>query len=332
MVFSISDECNKVLGGPHAHLENMGLVESTTDAVEDVPISFIPASSQDNVPIHADINQDNAPPSQDNAQRTKKSVLYGRRLKASLARFSDNLEDRKSEKMKSVVSIQPKDKNRVNQSSESSSGYSSAHVLSTASMNGSCCFCIEEDEVAKEICLEKASLVDVSSAKLNYERQLGERVFLGNIHSEEKPSLFLLENSNPIQASSEAVRSALNATTMKALGPSSQVDCPLVSWDDIVAKILVSPGDRVERAHEVLGFSFSASKGILEAERPILRDGNLTNFVNRELECFTLPLPELQQIPKSGRFKRETVSTFGSAHIWIVSRDALCFGPYGSCH
>ncbi|KAK8609487.1 hypothetical protein V6N13_061935 [Hibiscus sabdariffa] len=145
----------------------------------------------------------------------------------------------------SVVSIQPKDKNRVNQSSESSSGYSSAHVLSTASMNGSCCFCIEEDEVAKEICLEKASLVDVSSAKLNYERQLGERVFLGNIHSEEKPSLFLLENSNPIQASSEAVRSALNATTMKALGPSSQVDCPLVSWDDIVAKILVSPGDRV---------------------------------------------------------------------------------------
>ncbi|KAK8509428.1 hypothetical protein V6N12_001437 [Hibiscus sabdariffa] len=88
----------------------------------------------------------------------------------------------------------------------------------------------------------------------------------------------------------------------------------------------------IERAHEVLGFSFSASKGILEAERPILRDGNLTNFVNRELECFTLPLPELQQIPKSGRFKRETVSTFGSAHIWIVSRDALCFGPYGSCH
>ncbi|KAK8609490.1 hypothetical protein V6N13_061938 [Hibiscus sabdariffa] len=175
----------------------------------------------------------------------------------------------------SVVSIQSKDKNRVNQSSESSSGYSSAHVLSTALMNGSHSFCIEEDEVAKAICLEKASLVDVSLAKLNSE--------------------------------SEAVHSALNATTMKALGPSSQVDRPLVSWADIVAKILVIQGDKVgeeltqlhnrnieldpildrescdtpiriftsdeERAHEVLG-------GILEVERPILRDGNLTNFVN----------------------------------------------------
>ncbi|KAK8986987.1 hypothetical protein V6N11_055304 [Hibiscus sabdariffa] len=159
-----------------------GVVESTTDAVEEVPISFIPTSSQDNVPIHPDINQDNAPPSQDNAQRTKKR-----------------------------------------------------------------------------------------------------------------------------RASSEAVHSALNATTMKALGPSSQVDRPLVSWADIVAKILVIQGDKVgeeltqlhnrnieldpildrescdtpiriftsdeERAHEVLG-------GILEVERPILRDGNLTNFVN----------------------------------------------------
>ncbi|KAK8994474.1 hypothetical protein V6N11_045562 [Hibiscus sabdariffa] len=50
----------------------MGVAKATTSAIEAVPISFIPASSQDNVPIHPNLNQDNALPSQDNAQRTRK--------------------------------------------------------------------------------------------------------------------------------------------------------------------------------------------------------------------------------------------------------------------
>ncbi|KAK8994214.1 hypothetical protein V6N11_045315 [Hibiscus sabdariffa] len=49
-----------------------GVAKATTSAIEAVPISFIPASSQDNVPIHPNLNQDNALPSQDNAQRTRK--------------------------------------------------------------------------------------------------------------------------------------------------------------------------------------------------------------------------------------------------------------------
>ncbi|KAK8994476.1 hypothetical protein V6N11_045564 [Hibiscus sabdariffa] len=48
------------------------MAKATTSAIEAVPISFIPASCQDNVPIHPNLNQDNALPSQDNAQRTRK--------------------------------------------------------------------------------------------------------------------------------------------------------------------------------------------------------------------------------------------------------------------
>ncbi|KAK8501580.1 hypothetical protein V6N11_057252 [Hibiscus sabdariffa] len=53
-------------------LKLTGLDETTTGAIEVVPISFIPASSQDNVPNHPVLNQDNAPPNQDNTQRTRK--------------------------------------------------------------------------------------------------------------------------------------------------------------------------------------------------------------------------------------------------------------------
>ncbi|KAK8994184.1 hypothetical protein V6N11_045293 [Hibiscus sabdariffa] len=49
-----------------------GVAEATSCAIEAVPISFILASTQDNVPIYPGLNQDNAPPSQDNAQRTRK--------------------------------------------------------------------------------------------------------------------------------------------------------------------------------------------------------------------------------------------------------------------
>ncbi|KAK8994481.1 hypothetical protein V6N11_045569 [Hibiscus sabdariffa] len=49
-----------------------GVAKATTSAIEAVPISFIHASSHDNVPIHPNLNQDNALPSQGNAQRTRK--------------------------------------------------------------------------------------------------------------------------------------------------------------------------------------------------------------------------------------------------------------------
>ncbi|KAK8506818.1 hypothetical protein V6N12_000389 [Hibiscus sabdariffa] len=53
-------------------LKLAGVTEATTGAIEAVPISFIPDSSQNNVPNHPGLNQDNAPPNQDNAQRTRK--------------------------------------------------------------------------------------------------------------------------------------------------------------------------------------------------------------------------------------------------------------------
>ncbi|KAK8994480.1 hypothetical protein V6N11_045568 [Hibiscus sabdariffa] len=55
------------------------VAEATSCAIEAVPISFILASTQDNVPIYPDLNQDKAPPSQDNAQRTRR-----RRSRSSL--------------------------------------------------------------------------------------------------------------------------------------------------------------------------------------------------------------------------------------------------------
>ncbi|KAK8515233.1 hypothetical protein V6N12_075280 [Hibiscus sabdariffa] len=64
-----------------------GVVEATSCAIEEVPISFILASTQDNVPIYPDLNQDNAPPSQDNAQWTRR-----RRSRSSLLdEFLENL-------------------------------------------------------------------------------------------------------------------------------------------------------------------------------------------------------------------------------------------------
>ncbi|KAK8545872.1 hypothetical protein V6N12_026688 [Hibiscus sabdariffa] len=53
-------------------LKLAGVAEATTGAIEAVPISFIPASNQDNVPNHPGLNHDNAPPNQDNIQRTRK--------------------------------------------------------------------------------------------------------------------------------------------------------------------------------------------------------------------------------------------------------------------
>ncbi|KAK8501583.1 hypothetical protein V6N12_057914 [Hibiscus sabdariffa] len=53
-------------------LKLTGLDEATTGAIEVVPISFILAPSQDNVPNHPVLNQDNASPNQDNTQRTRK--------------------------------------------------------------------------------------------------------------------------------------------------------------------------------------------------------------------------------------------------------------------
>ncbi|KAK9016203.1 hypothetical protein V6N11_007283 [Hibiscus sabdariffa] len=57
-------------------------------------------------------------------------------------------------------------------------------------------------------------------------------------------------------------------------------------------------------AREEAGLSLSATKGIIEVERPILSDGILPNIINHELKCFTLTLSEFHQNPKSERIKR----------------------------
>ncbi|KAL4364313.1 hypothetical protein GQ457_04G009840 [Hibiscus cannabinus] len=228
----------------------------------------------------------------------------------------------------SDVPLQSKAKKSVEYSLGSSSNPSSVPDHSTAQTNGSRFNCIEEDEVAKAIWL-----VNEFSSEINAMTSLEEKVFLGNLQFEELSPLNNLKTSIPNQISSEAVPSISNVNSVEAFGPSTQLDHQVVRWVDVVTKNLVSQGVRVGEdltqlhnrnlvldpctgqegceapfrrnpTDEEVGLSLSATKWIIEVERPILSDGILPNIINRELECFTLSLPEYHQNPKSERIKR----------------------------
>ncbi|KAL4387838.1 hypothetical protein GQ457_09G008020 [Hibiscus cannabinus] len=158
----------------------------------------------------------------------------------------------------SDVPLQSKAKKSVEYSLGSSSDPSSVPDHSTAQTNGIRFNCIEEDEVAKAICL-----VNEFSSEINAMTSLGEKL-----------------------------------------------DHQVVRWVDVVTKNLVSQGVRVGEdltqlhnrnlvldpctgqegceapfrrnpTYEEVGLSLSATKGILEVERPILSDGILPNIINR---------------------------------------------------
>ncbi|KAL4377449.1 hypothetical protein GQ457_02G034240 [Hibiscus cannabinus] len=128
---------------------------------------------------------------------------------------------------------------------EFSSYSSSDSVQSTAPANKTHFNCNGEDEVAKAICSEKVSLVDVSSSDINEGRSLGEKDLLRNLQSDELSSHNQMEK-NIFQ---EAVHSESNVAT-QAHRPSTQLDRPvgennIISWADVVAKNLVAQGDGV---------------------------------------------------------------------------------------
>ncbi|KAK8548760.1 hypothetical protein V6N12_061666 [Hibiscus sabdariffa] len=140
----------------------------------------------------------------------------------------------------------------VDRSLESSSDSSSVPDHYTGATNMSRSNCNGEDEVARAICLEKGPLVDVISSKLNAGRSLGETIFLGNIQSQEMQPPNQMKNSNPFQTSSEAVRSVLSVTSVEAIGPYIQVDHPVVSWVDVVARHTPEQMSQGDRAGEVI--------------------------------------------------------------------------------
>ncbi|KAL4366696.1 hypothetical protein GQ457_05G034330 [Hibiscus cannabinus] len=219
----------------------------------------------------------------------------------------------------SDVPLQSKAKKSVEYSLGSSSDPSSVPDHSTAQTNGSRFNCIEEDEVAKAICLEKGSLVNEFSSEINAMTSLGEKVFLGNLQFEELSPLNNLKTSIPNQISSEAVPSISNVNSVEAFGPSTQLDHQVVRWVDVVTKNLVSQGDRVGEdltqlhnrnlvldpctgqegceasfrrnpTDEEVGLSLSATKGIIEGERPILSDGIMPNIINRFCSVQLMPI------------------------------------------
>ncbi|KAK9042799.1 hypothetical protein V6N11_071156 [Hibiscus sabdariffa] len=136
----------------------------------------------------------------------------------------------------SDVPLQSKAKKSVEYSLGSSSDPSSVPDHSTAQTNGSRFNFIEEDEVAKAICLEKGPLVNELSSEINAMTSLGEKVFLGNLQfeGEELSPLNNLKTSIPNQISSEAVPSISNVNSVEAFGPSTQLDRQVVRWVDVV--------------------------------------------------------------------------------------------------
>ncbi|KAL4347950.1 hypothetical protein GQ457_17G017560 [Hibiscus cannabinus] len=219
----------------------------------------------------------------------------------------------------SDVPLQSKAKKSVEYSLGSSSDPSSVPDHSTAQTNGSRFNCIEEDEVAKAICLEKGSLVNEFSSEINAMTSLGEKVFLGNLQFEELSPLNNLKTSIPNQISSEAVPIISNVNSVEAFGPSTQLDHQVVRWVDVVTKNLVSQGVRVGEdltqlhnrnlvldpctgqegceapfrrnpTDEEVGLSLSATKGIIEVERTILSDGILPNIINRFCSVQLMPI------------------------------------------
>ncbi|KAK8495130.1 hypothetical protein V6N12_047126 [Hibiscus sabdariffa] len=175
-------------------------------------------------------------------------------MKPRLKRVLGHVEEEALKKLKkcligtlatSDVPLQSKAKKSVEYSLGSSLDPSSVPDHSTAQTNGSHFNCIEEDEVAKAICLEKRSLVNELSSKINVMTSLEEKVFLGNLQFEELSPLNNLKTSIPNQISSETVPSISNVNSVEAFGPSTQLDRQVVRWDDVVTKNLVSQGDRV---------------------------------------------------------------------------------------
>ncbi|KAK8686067.1 hypothetical protein V6N13_125094 [Hibiscus sabdariffa] len=140
----------------------------------------------------------------------------------------------------------------IDRSLESSLDSSSVLDNYTCSTNRSRSNCNGEDEVAKAIFLEKVPLVDEILSKLNAERSLGETVFLGNIQSQEMQPPNQMKNSIPFQTSSEAVHNVLNVTSAEEIGHYIQVNHPVVSWADVVARHTLEQMRQGDRASEVI--------------------------------------------------------------------------------
>ncbi|KAK8631082.1 hypothetical protein V6N13_079846 [Hibiscus sabdariffa] len=193
----------------------------------------------------------------------------------------------------SDVPLQSKAKKSVEYSLGSSLDPSSVPDHATAQINESRFNCIGKDEVAKAICLEKGSLINEFSSEINVGTSLGEK---------------------------EAIRSILNVNSVEAFGPSTQLDRQVEGCE---APLQRSPADE-EMTRKEVGLSLSTTKGNIEIERPILSDGILPNIINRELECFTLTLPEFHLNPKSERIKRyDSLKEFQSKALSTAERKKL---------
>ncbi|KAK8609495.1 hypothetical protein V6N13_061943 [Hibiscus sabdariffa] len=227
----------------------------------------------------------------------------------------------------SIVPLQSKAKMIVDHSPESLLESSSVPDQSSGSTNKSRSNCIGEDEVAKAICLEKGSLVVKNVSELNAGRSLGEKIFLGNIQSEEVQPLNQMKNSISVQASNEAVRSVLNVTSIEACEPSIQVDRPMVRWVDVVARHMqeqMSPGDKaankvmdrggmgislpatIENTEGVDEVSFSDGEGATRRSGKS-KDTNSERAISRVGSNFELP--EFHNMFKASRIRKKI---FGS--------------------
>ncbi|KAK8632342.1 hypothetical protein V6N13_072736 [Hibiscus sabdariffa] len=191
-------------------------------------------------------------------------VLYRNRLNASLARFSDNLEGRKSKQMKNnELRNRETGKNLNIHVGESSSD--SRDTLRKPRLKRVLGHVDEEALKKLEKCLIGTMATVCSTSQVEDRLQAwGQNdvivKYMGGCENAsqsidcEKITLLIStkQRGRINETSSEAVPSVLNVTSTEAIGPYIHVNHPVVSWADVVARHSPEQTSQGDRAGEVI--------------------------------------------------------------------------------